>query len=606
MAGEMEKSFSSFEEATRKTPDRAILAAVLVALSILLWATIVSGPFIIDEDNYLVTVVDLQHGRLTVTGTDHLTPSQELLYFDPQADQRMVHTTPVVSLVPPIYAFIALPFSYGGWKGLVLLNIISFLIATYLVFRYVEQVAEQRTTPWIAAALFALGGYCIEYAQGVWPEMLSVALCLGSTYLCFKARKNGSFLNAFFAGALVGIATGVREQNIFFAGCIGVGLLLFGARRVRSASAYAFGVVLLLVAIATLNYDRTDHWHPFPKVGSYTHDVAATTEDHTVLEPLRVFWSKVVDYSSYGPNTAHIRSGYYQWDAASHTILMNGIVKKSWIQSSPWIGLALVAFLVAWGARKPRISESLQELRILGLIVIPTLLMFSVAGFDRTDGLSFNQRYFLELLPLCAIGLGLYLDRRVLNAVPVGIGFLVGLIIVVCAFMLPGAAVRHAGERFIPLLLAMTFAGVWYLFKGHKVAFFLLGACVGWAFFFHVESDLVGSRFRRQINAVRLEYLKKIIPDHSALFTFWGNKDAAGPLQLDRDVVILDVWADGGRDGQLLENELQDGGRRIFILENDMPEQELDGLTRGRQLLEHGDGNLKVAEILADKRVAPN
>jgi hypothetical protein len=584
--------------------DRSRLILLLIAFGFVLTLTIIPGVFIIDEDNYLVTVVGLRHGTLSVPGTEGLTPSRELVSFDPEASRRSVSSTPVYSLVPPAYAFLALPFSYAGWRGLVFLNILSFLAAIYLVFRYVELIAHQRASPWIASILFAVGGYCIEYAQGLWPEMLSVFLCTAAVFLSLQARKKDSLLHALIAGLFMGIATGVREQNIFFAGCVGLGLFVFSTRRFRISIAYAMGVAVLLAIIATLNFYRLGLWHPFPKVMAYTQEVSATAVASSLLEPLRVFWSKVVDYPSYGPTSDHIKSGLYQWEAASRTVLMNGIVKKSLIQSSPWIGLTLVAMIVAWFTRRSKASADRKEIQLLGLIVVPTLLMFSAAGFNRTDGLSFNQRYFLELIPLCAIALSLYLDRAALKTAPMAIGILSGITLVVLALILPSEVLSHIGQRYVPMLLAFIFILVWYIPNDQRMTALVLGICIGWAFFFHLETDLVGSRFRRAINETRYESLKKIVPDHSALFTYWGNKDAAGPLQLAKDVVILDVWADNGHDAKMLEEELRTRGRRIFILENNMPADILDGLMIDQTFRDFSNGNLELIEVLdGDRRV---
>ena len=577
---------------------------MLILFGFVLTATIVRGVFIIDEDNYLVSVVGLRHGQLTVPGTEGLTPSNELVYFDPEARQRVIQSTPVVSLVPPLYAFVAFPFSYAGWGGLVFLNILSFLVSIYLIFVYVQGLSQQRLTPWVAAILFALGGYCIEYAQGMWPQMLSVVLCTGTLFLCLRARQHSAVSNALLGGMLIGLATGIREQNIFFAGCVALGLLVFGEKKFRIVAAYAAGLIVLLAVIATLNYYRLGIWHPFPKVGTYSHEVAATTQGVSVLEPLRVFWAKVADYASYGPNTAHIRTGYYQWDESSGTTLMNGIIKKSWIQSSPWIGLTLIGLVVVWFRRKTDTNAQSREIKVLGLIVIPTLLMFSAAGFDRTDGLSFNQRYFLELLPLCAIAAALYLDRIQFNILQVGVGFVVGLLAVVGVLLLPSATARHVGERFVPLLIALALIGVWFLVNNPRATTLILGVCVGWAFLFHIESDLVGSRFRRHINAEKLQFLEKVIPDHSALFTYWGNKDAAGPLQLTRDVVILDTWADDGKDAVVLDKELEARDRTICVLENDMPDGLIHALASDGSLREFSDTNLKIIEILGREKPA--
>ena len=577
---------------------------MLILFGFVLTATIVRGVFIIDEDNYLVSVVGLRHGQLTVPGTEGLTPSNELVYFDPEARQRVIQSTPVVSLVPPLYAFVAFPFSYAGWGGLVFLNILSFLVSIYLIFVYVQGLSQQRLTPWVAAILFALGGYCIEYAQGMWPQMLSVVLCTGTLFLCLRARQHSAVSNALFGGMLIGLATGIREQNIFFAGCVALGLLVFGEKKFRIVAAYAAGLIVLLAVIATLNYYRLGIWHPFPKVGTYSQEVAASTQGVSVLEPLRVFWAKVVDYASYGPNTAHIRTGYYQWDESSGTTLMNGIIKKSWIQSSPWIGLTLIGLVVVWFRRKTDTNAQSREIKVLGLIVIPTLLMFSAAGFDRTDGLSFNQRYFLELLPLCAIAAALYLDRIQFNILQVGVGFVVGLLAVVGVLLLPSTTARHVGERFVPLLIALALIGVWFLVNNPRATTLILGVCVGWAFLFHIESDLVGSRFRRHINAEKLQFLEKVIPDHSALFTYWGNKDAAGPLQLTRDVVILDTWADDGKDAVVLDKELEARDRTICVLENDMPDGLIHALASDGSLREFSDTNLKIIEILGREKPA--
>jgi hypothetical protein len=584
-------------ESLGKMKDRTILALFLIAFGIVLTVTVIPGVFIIDEDNYLVTVVGLRHGMLKVPGTENLTPSKELVFFDPEASRRTVLSTPVVSLVPPIYAFLALPFSYAGWRGLVFLNILSFLLTTYLVFRYVESIAHQRVSPWIASIGFALGGYCIEYAQGLWPEMLSVVLCTATLYFCLHARNRDSAGIALSAGIVIGLAIGVREQNVFFAGCAGLGLLLFSTRRIRISASYALGVVLVLSFIALINFYRVGGWHPFPKVTSYAGEVSATTSTPWVVEPIRVLWSKVVDYSSYGPNTDHIKSGLYQWDASSGTVLMNGIVKKSLIQSSPWIGLALVAMAVAWFTGKSRLSGGRKEIRILGLIVVPMLLMFAAAGFNRTDGLSFNQRYFLELVPLCAIALALFVDEMPSNLIPVLIGLLAGAILVVIVLILPSEAARHLGQRFVPIVLTLALILIWFLRANPNYVPFFLGICVGWAFSFHLETDLVGSRFRREINATRYEYLERTIPGHSALFTYWGNKDAAGALQLVKDVVILDVNADDGLDATMLEGELMKQGRKIFVLENDMPGNILDGLILNHRLQRYSEGSVKLVEL---------
>jgi hypothetical protein len=57
------------------------------------------------------------------------------------------------------------------------------------------------------------------------------------------------------------------------------------------------------------------------------------------------------------------------------------------------------------------------------------------------------------------------------------------------------------------------------------------------------------------------------------------------------------VWADEGRDSKTLEEELLARGRRIFILENDMPEATLRSLVIDRRFRDYSAGNLKLIEV---------
>jgi hypothetical protein len=208
-------------------------AITLVAAGLALSATVVPGVFTVDEDNYLVTVVGLRDGRLTVPGTEGLTPSAELLWFDPAGRYREVHRTPVTSTAPPLYAPLALPFAALGWRGLVGLETLAFLAAAAVVFAYARRYATDTATPWLAAAAFALGGYSIEYAQGAWPHMLTAALAGAAIYLAARTRDGAAAPYAFAAGLAAGIAAGLRYQNVLLAGCVGFGVLLWAPRRLR-------------------------------------------------------------------------------------------------------------------------------------------------------------------------------------------------------------------------------------------------------------------------------------------------------------------------------------------------------------------------------------
>src|SRR5262245_64725713 len=71
-------------------PGFSHLVIALFALGAILSAGVVPGIFTVDENNYLVTVLALRHGHLTLPNTSGLLPSQELLFFDPASVSRAV------------------------------------------------------------------------------------------------------------------------------------------------------------------------------------------------------------------------------------------------------------------------------------------------------------------------------------------------------------------------------------------------------------------------------------------------------------------------------------------------------------------------------------
>jgi hypothetical protein len=552
--------------------DVKILLTLLAVIGIVLTTTTIRGAFIIDEINYMVTVTGLRHGTLMVPGTELATPSKELYYFDPESENRAATTTPVASLAPPLYAPLALPFSIAGWRGLAFLDTLSFLLSAVIVYLFVRRVATEHSTAWIAVCLFVLGGYELEYAQGVWPHMLSLFLCLAPVYLAGFVWEGGAPRYAACAGLLFGIACGIREQNVFLAGCLGLTFLVFGSR-LLSTGFYAVGASVPLVVSSTLNYLKLGTWFPTPKAIAYTSMVSGSTHAGSWFDPFKVFWVKVVDFSAFGFFQDTSVFVDYSREPSTGAYLVGGIVKKALLQSSPWIALGLVVALAAWISRHGSNEAARRNIRALSLLLIPTLAIFCLAGF-RTDGLSFNQRYLLELVPVAAILVALCLDGLSLSRMNMIAGFLLSGVLFSAALIIPGRNVLHLATLKLPLLLALMVILGWALRARTSFRRILgvgIGLCIGWSL--SMESiDLIASRSIRTRNAVVLDSLDHIIPDHSVLFAYWGRqKAAAGPLQLTKDVLILDPWADAGKDAPGLARSLARENKRIFIFGTGIP-----------------------------------
>ncbi len=604
-------------------------AGLVFGFGLALALALVPGVFTIDECNHLAAVAALRHGRLDLPGYEGIAPSAELAFFNPR--KGLPAASPPVNDLPPLYAFIALPFSLLGFRGLFYLNALAFLGTLVAVFHLGRRLAsDRRITPWVAAALFALGGYSIEYALGMWPHMLSVCLCTCGFLFASAVRQppasgssleegvSSGFKAAFFAGLLLGAATGIRYQNVVYATGVAVGLLLWASSRRRAITGYAAGLAVPLGATSVLNYLRLGSFNPISKGHGYLALRGLLTPPAS--EPLaevgaggagaggagtllgqiiRAFWYRVVDYSAcpaidfgdFFPRPS-LESGAY---------LFYGVAKKAWLQSSPWAVVALVALLSVWltgrgeskaGAEKSdadrAAGESRQHLRAISLVVWPVLAMFAVVGARRTDGICFNQRYFLELVPLSALAVALLLERYALSraallaALPSGTAL--GVAAGVWALAWQQGAARDMAVMQLPLWMSGLVLLAWAAAevdrergaaKGSRglssaavVLVFVLAACLGWSLAVHLGEDVRVARQRRAFTEGQLSDLRSELPDGSAVLTWTYLRNAAAPLLLERDVLIIDASRDAGRDAPMLVRQLKRQGRRVFLVKN--------------------------------------
>jgi hypothetical protein len=552
---------------------RALVLGLLV-LGLLLSALVVPGVFTIDEPHYLVTVLGLRQGRLTVPGTEGLPPSRSLAYFDPQGQRRVVTQTPIAATVPPLYAPLALPFSFLGWRGLVLLNTLGFLAVTALVFFATSRHAADPRTAWLAAGTFALGGYALEYAIGLWPHMVSAALTTAAVVLAGRVRDGAGLGWAAVAGGLAGLAAGVRYQNVLVVGLVGLGLLLLGSRRIAATACYGLGAAAPLAAAAWMNHHRLDTWNPISKGAGYLPDVSLGTLLSAQHGVVRQLWGRVVDHSA-----AYIGAnwGFIRVDPATGAPLIGDVLKKAWLQSAPWLLVALAFLALAWVTTGRLRPECRRESRALGLVVFGVLGGFSLAG-NRSDGLNFNQRYLIELVPLCAIAFAWALDGIRLRTDRTLLGFGLGGLAAWTALRWLPQTPALVLQLYLPVGLAAALAGAWLLaiqraprpwIPGALAA--LAGASLGWALVVHVGADLRESLTFRQRKLNIVNALSPVVPSRSAIVIFGNPKDALAPLQLDRDVVIVDAGLDRGATAPEMVQALLAQGRRVFLFATGVP-----------------------------------
>jgi hypothetical protein len=565
---------------------RFVLA--LLALGVVVSVTVVPGVFTIDDDNYMINVLALRHGHLTIANTEGLSASRELLAFDPGPWTRAVDSTPVASTAPPLYAVLALPFSWLGWRGLVALNTLAYLVTIALVFLYTREYAADASTAWMAAAAFALGGWAIEYAQGVWPHALSIALCTGGIVAAGRLVDDGRLSLAAAAGFLLALASGVRYQNAIVLVTVCGAVAWWAPRRLAAITAFSLGAAIPLSVGAFINHVRLGSWNPISKGRGYLRVPQLAGSARSLFDPVVMFWARLVDFSVRPPLVGP-GFGWVVYDPATGAHLMLGrTLEKAFLQSAPWAILALALFVLAWAPRFRMPDARRRQVRLLSLVTAAVLVAFACSGVRRHEGLSFNQRYLLELLPLAAMASAWALDGIAARAQPLLIATLSGLLLVVLVlFDVPIGG--HLQQRLIfelPLLLSLGLALLWFLRSRSTIQPLILamaGVCVGWGLGLHLLDDVPASRRLRGANLMETNALAGVVTDGSALVAYSGGKDAVFPLLFDRDIVILDARADEGKDAPLLIRQLLDRHRRVFLLESGFPEAVLPTVVQGLQ-----------------------
>jgi 4-amino-4-deoxy-L-arabinose transferase-like glycosyltransferase len=545
---------------------------------LVLVATTIPAAFTVDDCNYFSTVTALRHGTLFLPGTAELPASQALYAYEPTASMIRQPQSPVPPLNPPLYALLAFPFSFLGWHGLVLLNALAFVATFMMVFAATRYLTGKDNAAWYAAILWALGGSVIEYAQGLWPHLLAVSLTTAGLLLVFSVAEEDRPRRVVTAGALLGLAAGLRYQDsLMLVSGLAV-VLCWGRRRWRDGASFSLGALVPFAVSAWMNHARLGSWNPLSK-GPHYASLGVGNRLQPIHEFVLTLWTRVVDYSSQ-PAFRDTARGYLHKLPSGDIVVLGGVLKKSWLQSSPWVLLGLAVVAWAWIGRHRFEPATRRVLRAIAVPIAIVLGVFSLAGIYRHDGLCFNQRYLLELGPLVAVAAGVALASLVMTRLGIFLGLLLGVVAALATLSTVTAQAGFRLQSIVPLVLAVFVVGswVWAQWKpGRNVlalATVAVTASFAWSATIHFATDLRVSRRFRADNAQRLEALGNSLPgdEPSALIAMSGAKQGFCPLLLDHNMVAVDPQVNQAKDLSELVGALL-LRRRVFVWLEGMPKE---------------------------------
>lgn len=630
------------------SPGRArLLDLAWVGAALLLGGLLLRpGGFSVDESHYLLAAQAMaERGSFEIDNGYSELRAQPLLYFYTVIPARVAELG-TVSTVPPYHALLAAPFlRVFGLRGLFWLNLLSFASAVLAVRMLAHRLRPGEPFASLAAGAYLFASMSFEYALGLWPHALSQALVLWGL-LAWPAAIDAprSNLRAALSGLLLGVAAGVRLQNVLWLLLVpAAGAVFLRARRLLWP--WLGAAALPVLGMAAINQARLGVFHPFTyggisEISRFTlaePSLPATSATALVLLVLfslmlwrfwrrpvamlafglpllaggiLLFWPQVqrlvanwmgmllfhfVDSSFLPAGTPLVGAAQNEWGQ----VLYGGVIKKGLLEAAPYLAAALlsVRHLFAMGER--RYPAFLTALCLAGGVSLPLVL--------SSGGFCYNPRYLLELVPLWLL---LALDAawpNLQNRLAVLLGAAAGIALSLPLIMHGGSVDAPAAGA--PVLLGLGLAA---LLLGASVyvarapgtarargfAGALFASALGYAALAQWGVDVERSRNVREVAAKILDEARAAVPDRSLVLAWQGRKDVLTPLKLERDVWIAGLGWHDEEAPDLVARALT--SRRVCVLENGVPEDLLARLIGGRQTRREERRGLMFCEILAE------
>jgi hypothetical protein len=500
-------------------------------------------------------------------------------------------------------ALLAAPFLplLGPW-AFILPNSIAAILTLFTVRKICLSQFKDEKAAQIAVILLVAGTFWVEYAIGIWPHAISAYFAVQAYWFALRHLESDSKRDVILAGVFAGLGMPFRLDAILAVPAIGLILVLFAPRFIRSSFWFGLGVLPSIALVSWLNVLKFGSANPFSygqsggntDVSAHSAALVAVCVGFALLAAWRKtnwkverkaaiallaaagiallmipatnalllkFWngflSLVVDMRNIDEQRLGIEPG------PGGTVLFWNLAKKALGQSMPWIGIA--AILLTSGVPKQERRFVATLLIFMAIMTLPFVLLSWHGGGGS------NMRYFLPILPtLCILCARPILDlwRAIPNAmILVAVGIWAALLLGFgWTFLHPSGfpGVQQIVSTFVLLatMLAAMAAGVAWRFQQAArqvtLTLFAAGLLLSAAF---ATSDFMASAARRSSSHDMNEVIARL-PPNSLVITFpeWAV------FKLPANGSLLAVRSpDTSKTDRQLTVDALDAGYRVFI-----------------------------------------
>ncbi len=554
-------------------PLRATTLVLLLALHVVFAVVVVQpGHFSIDEVLYHQMVKALDDGTWPEIRTGYEdVPSAELRH-----DFHKIRNGVLVPQYPYLYPVLAWPFyALVGYRGLFALNALALVGVAAVCFATARRMFGSAKLAADAVILLLLATFMWQYGHAAWPHATSTLFVAGAALLAIIAaeaedRSRAIALSA-AAGLVVGIGAGVRLDTVFVLPALTFPFLFATPARLKESIAVALGTVPGILALSLTNFAKFGALSPFMygggggtfELGRYAPQAVAgigllcilwIVTRPPILAKLKdrpVAWTGalllgatvVLFFPPMFKAATQLANGTWQLlvdfrirdpDLAEPALvrgplggmIYGGVIKKSLLQSLPWLPAAILAAVLALRSYRTAFAHQVAVLVIAGY--------FGFYAYSAWHGgMSFNLRYFVPFLPFVAIygARGMHVladgaDRLVLRAaVPVAIiAGVVGIVLVhrnlspeFSEPLILNAPLFLAVVLTVAILAVVLASRFGRLIRG--VAVMVLAASFSWSAVVSLSYDFLLASGQRAYHASLAAQAAQYVQSDSILFT---------------------------------------------------------------------------------------